>query len=70
MAKIKIDDREYEIDSLPEQVRAELGMLQAVDQEIARLNVRLAIAQTARVAYARAINEGLPKADTTTAAVN
>jgi hypothetical protein len=35
--------------------------LQVCDQEIQRLQVQLAIAQTARLAYAKALGEALPK---------
>ena len=62
---IKIDDTNYEIDSLSDEAKAQLQMLQATDQEIARLQTRLAIAQTARNAYANALQGLLPKADAT-----
>ena len=39
----------------------QIGSLQAVDAEIVRLNVLLAIAQTARNAYAKALTEELPE---------
>jgi hypothetical protein len=37
-------------------------MVQLTDQEIGRLNAQLAIAQTARVAYAKALTTALPEA--------
>jgi hypothetical protein len=37
--------------------------LQTTDQEIIRLNQQLAIARTARVSYARTLDEALPKPD-------
>ena len=38
-----------------------IGSLRIVDQEIANLQQKLAIAQTARNAYAKAVNEELPE---------
>jgi hypothetical protein len=35
--------------------------MQFVDQEIAQLQARLAAMQTARIGYANALNEALPK---------
>ena len=66
MATVKIDEVEYDSDVLSEEAKQQLGMLQATDQEIARLNVVMAIAQTARIAYANALKEALPKEDDST----
>jgi len=62
MSIIKIDDREYDLDSLSDDAKAQLQMVQLTDQEIGRLNAQLAIAQTARVAYAKALAAALPEA--------
>ena len=62
MAKVTIDNQEYELDSLPAEARQQLSMLQLTEQEINRLNVQLAIAQTARGAYAQALKGLLPTA--------
>jgi ABC-type polar amino acid transport system ATPase subunit len=59
MTTVRIDEKEYELDSLSDAAKSELNMLQLTDQEIARLQIRLAIAQTARIAYARALAEAL-----------
>ena len=59
MTQIKIDELLYELESLSEAARQQLAMLQETDQEIQRLNVRLAIAQTARAAYANSLNAEL-----------
>ena len=61
MPNITIDDKEYNTDDFSEGAMNQLGSLQAADAEIARLSVLLAIAQTARNAYARALNEELPE---------
>jgi hypothetical protein len=60
MSKITIDQIEYDLDSLSDETKSTLSMVQQTDQEIARLNIQLAIAQTARMAYAKALKEQLP----------
>ena len=58
---ITIDGQSYNIEVLSEQARNQVLNLRVTDQEIARLKQQLAIYQTARVAYARALSEELPK---------
>jgi hypothetical protein len=58
---ITIDGNEYDLDQLSEAAKSQLTNIQVTDQEIARLQQRLAIAQTARQAYARALQGELPK---------
>jgi hypothetical protein len=60
MPKLTIDNIEYELDDLTETAKAQLQMMLTTDQEITRLNAQIAIAQTARMAYAKALNEALP----------
>ncbi|GAB1394640.1 tetratricopeptide repeat protein [Rhodocyclaceae bacterium] len=60
MPKIKIDNREYDTDSLSDVARQNLQMLQMTEQEIQRLQMQLAIAQTARNAFANALKQNLP----------
>jgi hypothetical protein len=60
---IHIDGKDYDTDTLSDSAKAQLTSLQVTDQEIQRLNIQLAIAQTARNAYARALNELLPKTE-------
>lgn len=62
MPNITIDNVEYDLGKLSDNARAQLQMVQFTDQEIARLNKQLAIAQTARIAYANALKEALPSA--------
>ena len=65
MNTITIDNTEYDLDSLSADARSQLQMLQITDQEIVRLNAQLAIAQTARNAYAKALKDALvPSGDT------
>ena len=58
---ITINDKEYILDNLSDAAKAQLVSLQLTDQEITRLQQQLAIAQTARNAYAQALNAELPK---------
>ena len=59
MPIIKIDDKEYDTETLSEEAKAQLAGIQFVDQELQRLNAQAAILQTARVAYAKALNDAL-----------
>ena len=60
---IDIDGKSYEIDSLTDEAKSQLGNIQAVDTELKRLQQQTAIAQTARNAYARALQEELAKVE-------
>ena len=59
MPIIKIDEKDYELDNLSEDAKGQLLSLQFVDGELQRLNAQSAVLQTARVAYAKALNEAL-----------
>ena len=61
MATITIDGSEYNIEDLSDSSRAQLASLQLTDQKIAQLQADLAIAQTARNAYATALKAELSK---------
>ena len=56
---ITIDDKEYDLDKLSEDAKAQLASLQFVDAELQRLTARIAVLQTARNAYSKALNEAL-----------
>lgn len=60
MATITIDDVEYELESLSEDARAQIHALQATDRRIGETQQDLAILQTARNAYALALQDLLP----------
>ena len=62
MPTITIDNTAYELDSLSNEAKAQLASLQFVDAELARLQAQAAALQTARMAYAKALQESLPKA--------
>jgi hypothetical protein len=61
MSTITIDDIAYAEADLSDEAKAELGSMQICDQRIATLQTDLRIAQTARNAYANALNSLLPK---------
>jgi hypothetical protein len=58
---IKIDDKEYDLDTLSDEAKNQLGSLQFVDSELQRLNAQAAVYQTARSGYSAALKELLPK---------
>ncbi len=60
---VTIDGKDYDVMSLSEQARSQIVNLRVTDQEIQRLQQRLAIAQTARAAYAKALEAELPKVE-------
>ena len=60
MAIININGTEHDYDALSQEAKAQLNSRQFVDQEIAKLQAHLAVMQTARMAYSRALNELLP----------
>lgn len=61
--KISIEGVEYAVSDLSDEAKKQLLNLRATDQELARLQTQVAIAQTARVAYSRALAAALSKAN-------
>ena len=62
MPTITINNQPYDTDTLPDAAKQQLQMLAIADAEIKRLQAQLAIAQTARNAYARALAEAVKPA--------
>lgn len=60
MQKIKIDNKEYDLDTLSDECNAHLSSIQFVEQELKRLQAQSAVLQTARVAYLKAFQTSLP----------
>jgi hypothetical protein len=60
VSTIKIDNIDYYIDKLTHEAKAQLVSLQFGDQELARLQAQAAAIQTARMAYAKALQAALP----------
>ena len=60
MPNIKIDNVDYDTTNLSDDAKAQLVSLQFCDQELARLQAQTAALQTARMAYAKALQAALP----------
>lgn len=60
MPTITIDNTPYDLDSLSNDAKAQLASIQFVDAELARLQAQAAALQTARNAYAKALQAALP----------
>jgi hypothetical protein len=52
---ITIDDKDYNLDDLSDECKAEIQSLQFCEGEIVRLNNKLAVTGTARMAYQKAV---------------
>ena len=59
-AKVTIDNKEYSVDSLSENAKAQLANIQFVDAQLQQLNNEWAVADTARIAYTNALKKELP----------
>lgn len=61
MHEITIDGQKYDIDKMNAETQAQVRSLQFVETEIARKHNELAVLQTARLAYAKALKAELDK---------
>ena len=61
MPIIHIDGKEYEFETLSEEAKKQLQMMQYVDNELQRLQAQSAVLQTARISYAKALQQALPQ---------
>lgn len=59
MAKIKINDKEYDLSSATEAAKAQLFHLQAIEVEVNRMNTLIAILQTSKASYVKALQQEL-----------
>ena len=59
MAQITIDGKDYDLDNLNEDAKANLASLQFTQSEVQRTQAQLAILKTAEAAYAKALNKEL-----------
>lgn len=57
MSNITIDGKEYEVDSLSDEIKALLNSMQLVDQKLVEIKQQQAILQTARNAYSNDLKE-------------
>lgn len=62
MAKVKIDEREYDTDTMSTEAKSRLEMLVATENRLRELQREIAIMQTARNAYVGALKEALASA--------
>jgi hypothetical protein len=62
MPTFNIDSVDYDTDKLSKEVKGQIVNIQFCDQELTRLQAQSAAYQTARMAYAKALNAALPKA--------
>ena len=60
MPTIKIDEKEYDLDQLSAEAKAQLASLQFVDAELQRLKAQAAVLQTARMSYSKALQAASP----------
>lgn len=60
MNKVIIDNKEYDLDSLSDECKAQLASIQFVEQELVRLQAQIAVLQTAKSTYAQALKAALP----------
>ena len=60
---VTIDGKEYLLENLSEDAKAQLTNLRTVDQELSRLQMQQALAKTARGAYVRQLQKELVKAE-------
>ena len=60
MTQITLDNKQYELESLSDDAKAQLASIQFVDSELARLQAKAAALQTARAAYSKALQAALP----------
>ena len=61
VAKITINDKEYETDDMSDEAKSQLQSLQFTNSELQRLQAKAAILQTASAAYSNALKTELDK---------
>lgn len=59
MTTFTINDKEYNLDSLSDEAKAQIASIQFVDAELARLQAKAAALQTARIAYGNELQKHL-----------
>ena len=64
MAKITVDGTEYETDGLSDNGKAQLASLQFLEVQMRKLKNEIAVYQTARKAYGKALKAEVEKTET------
>tara|TARA_B110000285_G_scaffold6844_1_gene7049 strand:- start:488 stop:742 length:255 start_codon:yes stop_codon:yes gene_type:complete len=62
-ASITVDDKEYKVEDMSDQAKAQLSNIQFVDGQIQQLRNEWAISDTARLGYTAALKGELVKID-------
>ena len=60
MPTLNIDNKEYDLDALSDECKAQLASIQFCDHELARLQAQAAALQTAKNTYLQALKASLP----------
>jgi hypothetical protein len=61
VAKVTIDEKEYETDDMSDAAKEQLQNIQFVNTELARLQAKAAVLQTANSAYSASLKAELEK---------
>lgn len=59
MPTLRIDERDYEIDDLPEETKARVARMQEINAQIRSLNLQISELQTVFQAYVNTVKEEL-----------
>jgi prefoldin subunit 5 len=57
MPTLRIDDREHDIEDLPEETQAKVGRMQEINAQIRSLNLQISELQTVFQAYVNTVKE-------------
>lgn len=60
MPNNKIDNKEYDLDNLSDEFKAQLASIQFLNQELSQMQAKAAALQTAKAAYLQALKHSLP----------
>ena len=60
MPNVKINDMDFDLETLSDEAKAQIQNIRFVDQELGRLKAQIAVLQTARLTYASALQQALP----------
>ena len=63
MPKIKINEKEFDIDQLSDEAKAHIASLQFVQNEIKVMTARIAVYKTAEKNYLKALQDEIPNND-------
>lgn len=63
MPKIKINEKEFDIENLSDEAKGHIASLQFVQNEIKMMTARIAVYKTAEKNYLRALQDAIPNED-------